>query len=147
MEDGIRIQHDGAKPHGNEEMLRQAGLADGWNIKFVTQPAQSPDLNVMDLGLFNSLKHRVSQIKERALNIDMLIANVQAAYAQYDAHTLDKVWAHQVDCWNAILKVDGSNQYKPPHRGRQNRPQNAGTAVDLTIDIDEYNRVFVMINA
>lgn len=45
------IQHDGAPAHtgeGNELALMVAGLQDDWNITFVTQPAQSPDLNKND---------------------------------------------------------------------------------------------------
>jgi hypothetical protein len=42
---------------GNNAALTAAGLADGWNIKFTTQPAQSPDLNmILDLGFFRRSK-------------------------------------------------------------------------------------------
>ena len=58
----IRVQQDGATPHtghDNPRKLNLAGKAGGWNIKLVTQPAQSPDLNINDLGFFSSLKSRV----------------------------------------------------------------------------------------
>ncbi|CAM9878762.1 unnamed protein product [Choristocarpus tenellus] len=34
-------------------------MEEGWNIKLVMQPVQSPDLNINDLGSFASLKSRV----------------------------------------------------------------------------------------
>jgi len=56
----IVIQQDGAPAHINprdEELMQcltDMGLVD--KIKLVTQPANSPDLNVNDLGFFNALK-------------------------------------------------------------------------------------------
>ena len=59
----IVVQHDGATPHtgkGNEDKLKELGFKGQWKIKFVTQPAQSPDTNILDLGFFNSLKSRIA---------------------------------------------------------------------------------------
>ena len=140
---GITIQHDGAPGHngvGNVATLDAAGLEGGWNIKFHTQPSQSPDLNINDLGFFASIKARVSHIKNKARTIPELLANFKIAYDGYDGRTLDKIWAHQIDCWNEILKVDGSNQYKPPHKGAARGPRNAPSAVDLTVSMPDFNR-------
>jgi hypothetical protein len=49
-ERGHNIQHDGAKPHaggGNQAHFDEQGVVDGWKIKCIKQPAQSPDLNVL----------------------------------------------------------------------------------------------------
>ena len=56
------MQQDGASPHTgkkNPEILTSAGMGRGWMVELVTQPAQSPHLNVNDLGFFASLKMRV----------------------------------------------------------------------------------------
>lgn len=37
-------------------LFNKVGKEDGWNIQVTTQPAQSPDFNVNDVGLFASLK-------------------------------------------------------------------------------------------
>lgn len=144
---GINVQHDGAKPHngmGNLVVLTAAGLAHGWNIRFTTQPAQSPDLSILDLGFFSSLKSRVAVVKQNANNIDELITKTKQTYQGYPRNTLDHIWAHLVQCWTEILKVDGSNQYKAPHRGARGRHVGVETAVNLTIDVNEYNRIFAM---
>lgn len=146
---GIKIQHDGASPHtgkGTVAVLNDAAKEGGWNIKINTQPAQSPDLNILDLGFFHSLQSRVAHVKHKAKNIDELITNVTAEYNNYDRDTLDHIWAHQIDCWRSILAVDGDNQYKKAHGGGRRRHKNSTTAVDLTINIDDYNRVFNMYN-
>lgn len=54
----IRIQQDNASPHveANDAEVLAAGREDGWRIIIDCQPAQSPDLNVLDLGYFNSIQ-------------------------------------------------------------------------------------------
>lgn len=55
----VVIQCDGASPHtgkDNINQLNREGQKKGWDIRFVQQRAQSPDLNVNDLGFFRSLK-------------------------------------------------------------------------------------------
>ncbi|TBT97206.1 hypothetical protein CWI36_3066p0010 [Hamiltosporidium magnivora] len=53
----IYVQQDNAKPHfsDNDADVVVIGSADDWNIKFKAQPANSHDLNVLDLGIFNSI--------------------------------------------------------------------------------------------
>jgi hypothetical protein len=68
-----------------ETTLSQASSTNGRRFNFI---CQSPDLNILDLGLFHSLKCKVSQLKQAATNIDQLIAKVKIAYTQYEANTL-----------------------------------------------------------
>lgn len=106
------IQHDGAKPHtgnGNMGRFKAAGCADSWHMKVKTQTAQSPALNALDLGFFNSLKRTVDITKFKANNIDELIMKVAQAYQMYSAHTLNSIWNAQVPTLSAILKVKGDN--------------------------------------
>ena len=146
---GIIIQHDRASPHnglGNTAALNVAGLAHGWHIRWRTQPAQSPDLNLLDLGFFHSLKSRVAKVKMGARTIDELIEKVGMAYEDYPWRTLEMIWAHQFAVWRVILLVDGDNQYPQPHEGARRRLNGGGEAVDLSIDVDEYNRVLDWLN-
>ncbi|XP_021737151.1 uncharacterized protein LOC110703666 [Chenopodium quinoa] len=54
----VVIQWDNARPHQipRDEEFISATQAHRFNIQFVFQPAQSPDLNVLDLGLFRSIQ-------------------------------------------------------------------------------------------
>ena len=146
-ESGIIIQQDGVSSHTCVDSLnaiRTAGLADGWNITVVTQPAQSPDLNILDLGFFRSLKSRVNQLKFEAHDLHSLIAKVSAAWDEYDAVTLDNIWKHLFDCYNCILANDGGDQYASPHQAAGRVPEEQGSRVDLRIHIDAFNRVHNM---
>ena len=79
--------------HGedNPEILNSAGMGRGWLVELKTQPSQSPDLNVNDLGFFASLKSRVW--RANASSVDELVQNVfDDQYEEYDADTLERVW-------------------------------------------------------
>ncbi|CAN0032365.1 unnamed protein product, partial [Choristocarpus tenellus] len=58
----VFVQQGSATPHmgkGDSEIISGAGKTEGWSIRLVTQPSNSPDLNMMDLCFFRSLKCRV----------------------------------------------------------------------------------------
>ncbi|CAN0445670.1 unnamed protein product, partial [Discosporangium mesarthrocarpum] len=56
----IFVQQDGAKPHTGGGVMEAIQAKAGDDIILETQPANSPDLNVNDLGFFNSIQ----QLKE-----------------------------------------------------------------------------------
>ena len=43
------------------------------------------------------------------------------------------------DNLRSILKNRGWNDYKPEHTGKRKRQKNAGTAVDLTVPMEDYH--------
>ncbi|XP_021763623.1 uncharacterized protein LOC110728256 [Chenopodium quinoa] len=69
----VTIQWDNAKPHQipRDEDFVAATTSNGFNIQFVFQPAQSPDLNVLDLGLFRSIQSL--QYQSFPKNLDELV--------------------------------------------------------------------------
>lgn len=145
----VYIQQDGAKPHSGHgviERLQTAGSVNGWRFRMKTQPAQSPDLNILDLGFFHSLKTRAAHMKVVAKNKTQLVAKIKLAYQQYPAETLDHIWASLFAVYNCILQCNGDNQYSLPHSGARLRHKNATTGVDLNIDVTAYNLVFNALN-
>ena len=54
----IFIQQDNAKTHidVNDVVFKEAATADGFDIRLMYQPPNSPDLNALDLGLFSGIK-------------------------------------------------------------------------------------------
>lgn len=112
----VYIQQDNAKPHSyrNGEHVPQAG--DGWSIEFKSQPPNSPDLNVLDLGFFNSIQSLQHQASPTT--IDELIECVTDAYNQISKETLNSVFLTLQKCMECIMSVNGSNTYKIPHIGK-----------------------------
>ena len=83
----------------------------------LTQPAKSPDLNVLDLSFFRALQS--AQWKERfATTIDGLIDQVLRAYREFDPMKISKGYLTLQSCMDEILNHHGSNDYKVPHIGK-----------------------------
>ena len=125
----IKIQHDNAKPHLIDiEKVCQKSREDGWNISVQYQSPNSPDFNILDLGLFAAIQ---SLQQEKAMvNIDELVTAVKEAFWDQEPHTLDSVWLSLQKCMEASMLAEGNNNYKIPHmakeklRRRGNLPQN-----------------------
>jgi len=140
----IIIQQDGASPHvgrGNLDFFYEEGHKNGWDINVVTQPPQSPDLNVNDLGFFRSLKCRVEHLKNGANSIEELFQAIIDAWDEYDAVTLDNIWGHQYDCYREIIRCLGDNVYEALHTGVRNRHD----PVDLKIVKQEFREAAALV--
>ena len=144
QQSGHVIQHDGAGPHTEhtENTINDFGSRDGWNISIHKQPPQSPDLNILDLGLFASMKSRQSDLMLGAKTIDALITKIRTVFDEYPGRKLDSIWAHQFDCYTEILKCNGENTYKAPHKGAQRQRTFAWSKVDLSVDVELVNRFY-----
>ena len=62
---------------------------------------------------------------------------VKEEFGAFDPYKLDRIWAIMYDNLRSILKNRGGNDYKPEHTGKRNRQKNAGTAVDLTVPMED----------
>ncbi|XP_074289597.1 uncharacterized protein LOC141614750 [Silene latifolia] len=119
----ISIQQDNAKPHfnGKDKDFMEAATSNGFNIELTQQPANSPDLNILDLGFFRSIQSL--QDENPAMTVDELVTNVTEAYEAETALTLDNVWLSLQACMVEIMKKKGHNDYPLPHlaKGAQRR--------------------------
>ncbi|XP_074356479.1 uncharacterized protein LOC141696200 [Apium graveolens] len=115
----IIIQQDNVRPHINDDDIEfmDAAKSDGFNIILTNQPANSPDLNINDIGFFRiiqGLQH------EKALKtVGELVDAVNEAYKEVEPSTLNYVWLSLQNCMTDILKNDGNNNYKLPHIGKK----------------------------
>ncbi|CAM9787782.1 unnamed protein product, partial [Sphacelaria rigidula] len=112
----VIVQQDGASPHtgkNNPEIFNSAGMGRGWMVELVTQPAQSPDLNVNNFGFFASLKSRVWGMN--ASSIDELVETIFKQYEEYDGDTLERVWQSLLRVYNQTLREIGDNDFSVEH--------------------------------
>jgi len=118
----IRIQQDNATPHpkpGTSEPLniRLEEMRNlGWDVAFVCQPPNSPDLNTEDLAFFRGIQSL--QFQKNAYTIDQLMVNVLEAFHEFPLETCKKVWTTAQMVMNEILLCGGNNNYKLPHAGK-----------------------------
>ncbi|XP_021734863.1 uncharacterized protein LOC110701536 [Chenopodium quinoa] len=114
----IIIQWDNARPHQvpKDEEFLAATQANGFNIQFVFQPAQSPDLNVLDLGLFKAIQS--NQYQSFPTNLDELIEKVDEAFEMFDPTLNRYTWITLQSCMIKVLEKQGGNNFNPPHMGK-----------------------------
>jgi hypothetical protein len=107
----IFIQQDNATPHvlPCDPDVIAAGTADGWNIRLLFQPPNSPDLNVLDLGFFASILS--IQYRQPTTGIENLINAVQRAFDDTNVDTLDNIFLTLQGVMQCILQHNGCNRY------------------------------------
>jgi hypothetical protein len=116
----IRIQQDGAGAHINpqdevlEEFLGEIGL-DG-KVELFNQPANSPDLNVNDLGFFAALEK--AYFRERPKNYTDIIACVQKTFWAYPKEKMNRLWLTKMQVMDLIVQSNGDNDFQLPHMGK-----------------------------
>ena len=132
----VYIQQDNAPTHikVDDPDFVAAATSDGWDIKLICQPANSPDLNINDLGWFRALQ--ALQHKKNMKNVDELVAAVKQSFQEMKDTTLSDVFLTLQSVMIEVLKNKGHNNYKLPHLGK-NTMRIAGTLPDnLEVDSD-----------
>ncbi|KAL7564246.1 hypothetical protein ACA910_012273 [Epithemia clementina (nom. ined.)] len=128
----IVIQQDGAKSHikNDDVAFMQALQANGLKAKMTTQPANSPDCNLCDLGFFRAIQ--AANDEAMATEAD-LIAAVEKTYRDYPKEEINFTWLTLQSCLNAILECHGGNDYSIPHMNKRGIAQNSN--LPLVLDV------------
>ncbi|XP_048496551.2 uncharacterized protein LOC125495774 [Beta vulgaris subsp. vulgaris] len=115
----IYIQQDNARPHihASDPQFIAAATQNGFNIQLINRPAQSPDLNVLDLGFFRAIQ--ALQYQSFPKNLDELILRVQDCYDFFDPEVLKYTWLQLQYVMVEILKCKGGNNFKNPHHAKR----------------------------
>jgi len=79
----IFIQQDNAKTHVecDDKEFEEAASKNGFDIRLMCQPPNSPDLNILDLGFFNAIQ--ALQHKTCPKTIEDLVHAVENSYSEY----------------------------------------------------------------
>eukprot|EP00903_Cladosiphon_okamuranus_P010114 g9578.t1 len=122
----VWVQQDNARPHmiNNDPDISAAMSADGWDIRLINQPANSPDTNILDLGFFNSIQSLQDRTTPRS--VDDLVKAVKDAWNADPPVVLNRVWLSLQGCLEQVLLAGGENDYTLPHMSKS-RLENAGT--------------------
>lgn len=132
----IIIQQDNARPHieDSDPQFRQAATQDGFNMKLIQQPPNSPDTNINDLGFFNAIQSL--QHQRSCKTVDDLVKAVKDAFHELPPMTLNKVFLTLQGCLVEIMKVKGHNNYKIPHMGKDRLIREGTLPVNLEVSIE-----------
>ncbi|CAI8613497.1 unnamed protein product [Vicia faba] len=115
----IFIQQDNTRTHinHNDPLFCEAATKDGFDIRLMCQPANSPDLNILDLGFFSAIQSL--QYKEAPKTIDQLIDAVVKSFENFPSIMSNRIFVSLQLCMVEIMKVTGSNKYKIPHINKE----------------------------
>ena len=131
----IWIQQDGAKSHINtdDEEFREAIQDQELNAGLYTQAANSPDVNLLDLGFFRAIQ---SFNDAAPKNEEELIQSVQDAYTNYPRKRLNQTWLTLQSVFNQIILYNGDNDYDIEHLSKEKLEQ-AGQLPNVLDVVDE----------
>ena len=109
----IYIQ-DSAKSHiGEDDNEFNDALAErDINVELYTQVANSPDVNLLDLGFFQTIQ---SFNNAAPKNKEELIHVVSMAYDNYPREKLNCTWLTLQSVFNQIILSHGDNNYNIEH--------------------------------
>jgi hypothetical protein len=131
----IRVQQDGAPTHVDpaDELLLQGlqALEIENKVLLYTQPANSPDCNINDLGFFRALQALYQ--KSTPSNVGEIIAYVQQAYQDYDHRKINRIWLSLQCCFNEIINHLGDNDYKIPHMQKERLEREGQLPVTIAV--------------
>jgi len=136
----LYVQYDGATPHtGKDNPFKLSCVAnqDGWNIEMVAQPAQSPDLNLLNLGLFHSLQRRADEIRQGGQDVNGIMERTERAFEDYDSQKIVNVEAVLCEVYRQVLRSGGGNQYKIPHTGVRKRQHAGEEPIDRRVSLED----------
>ena len=111
----IKVQQDNAPPHisNNDSYDLQNNVPDNVKLELISQPPNSPDMNVLDLGLFNALQS--VQLRTPSNNIKHLVDSVTNAYAAYPSSKISDIFITLQSVLESTITSNGSNNFKIKH--------------------------------
>ena len=86
------------------------------NVELYMQAANSPDINLLDLGFFRAIQ---SFNNATPKNKDKLIEAVRMAYDNYPQEKLNRTWLTPQSCFNQIILNYGDNDYNIEHISKE----------------------------
>ena len=98
----IFIKQDGAKNHIHEDdkLFNDALEENGVNAELYMQSANSPDVNLLDLGFFRAIQSFKDAVPR---NEEELIEAVSEAYGKYPREKINRTWLTLQCCFNQML--------------------------------------------
>ena len=132
----VSVQQDNAPAHkiNDDPDIVAAGTADGWNIRLINQPPNSPDTNILDLFFFNSIQSLQDRTTLRT--VDELIEEVRRVFAAQESAALGRVWTTYQAVLQEIMLAKGDNTFKLPHLHKQTA-ERRGVAILASMPVSE----------
>ena len=132
----VLVQQDSAPAHriNDDPEVVDAGTADGWNIRLINQPPNSPDTNILDLGFFNPIQSL--QDRTTLNSMDDIITEVRRVFEQQDPAVLGRVWTTYQAVLQKIMLAKGDNTFKLPHLHKRTA-ERRGAPIGMALPVSD----------
>ena len=118
----IYLIMDNAGGHGTNE-AKEAYiqiLKERFNIEVIWQIPNSPELNMLNLGVWMAVQSRVEEIHmSKVMRCDVLAKSVETAFNAMSPVGLENVHARWTKVLDIIVKCNGSNNTVETYRGKE----------------------------
>ena len=109
------------------------------------QPANSPDMNVLDLAYFGSIQSLTLETSPK--NLSDLIESVEHVFHSYPVDNLDKVFITLQSVLLEVTNARGENKYETPHMNKDKMLREGTLPMALRIDGELYRKTLEIIAA
>jgi hypothetical protein len=111
-----------------QSLKRWLELKIGISLMKLNLPAKSPDLNVLDLSLFEHFSHAHQWRSGFANTVEELILQFERAYREFETRKIDFAFLTPLQCCiDNTLSIHSSNDYHIRHMGNKKAMLHAGT--------------------
>ena len=100
----------------NDKEFNDALTDNDLDAKLYTQAANSPDINLLDLGFFRAIQ---SFNDATPKNEEELIELVSVTYENYPRQKINQTWLTLQCCFNQIIIHNGDNDYNVDHIAKE----------------------------
>ena len=69
-----------------------------------------------------------------------MMKNVAQAFNDYPSDKIEDMWVFPYNNMRSIMKELEGNDYKQAHNGDKKRKRDMGTSIDLSIDLNDYDK-------
>jgi len=94
-----------------------------YNVKVIWQVPNSPETNLLDLGVWRTIQSLVEKVhRQKVMQADILCKSVDEAWESFDSEKISKVATRWVKVLRLIIKGNGTNDLVESERGLTGRP-------------------------
>ena len=137
----VKVQLDNCRLHIKPPEF--ASIADEFNTNRLTiqsyfQPSNSPDTNVLDLGIFNAIQ--IKYYSNPPQNFGELVEAVERAYDELEPEKINQCFLSLQGCMNEIIDSEGGNTYSIPHmnKAKMSRDGTLPASIPVTANVKKW---------
>jgi hypothetical protein len=117
----------------------ELGILTPNKITIYAQPPNSPDTNILDLGLFNAIQS--AYWTHAPKNSGDIIKMVEQTYKDYPAYKINRIFVTLQAIYDNIIVEHGDNHYKLPHMNKEKMERNGTLPRELEVSQDAIDTI------